>query len=126
MSLKEHKSFTGFKAYYDNGVSVKEKENYFSKDLNKICATNWIEIDKKKLVALELLWNDQSIIKLDKTDYPTLTPDCWFFSQSAIFEMKGKKLTILSRNIGYKKIDGTTQVYSVEEATGRLVSHVKI
>lgn len=105
-------------------MSVREKENYFSKELKKICATNWAEINKEKLVALELFWHGQSIIKINKADYPEMTADDWFFTQSAIFEMKNRKLTILSRNIGYKKGD-ITQVYSVEEASGRLVSHVK-
>ena len=124
MSLREHHNHTGFIAYYEDGKSVREKENYFSKKLQKICATNWAEINKKKLVALELFWHGQSIIKIDKADYPTITPDDWFFSQSAFFEMKNKKLTILSRNIGYKK-GSITQIYSVEEASGRLVSHVR-
>jgi hypothetical protein len=124
MHLKEHNAFTGFIAYYKDGRSVQEKENYFSKKLKKICATNWAEIDKEKLVALELLWRGQSIIKINKTDCPGMTPNDWFFTQSAIFEMKNRKLTILSRNIGYKK-GNTTQIYSVEESSGRLISHVR-
>ena len=119
-----HRNFTGFIAYYEDGKSVKEKENYFSKTLKKNCATNWAEINKEKLVALELFWRGQSIIKIDKSEHPEITPNDWFFTQSAIFEMKNRKLTILSRNIGYKK-GNILQIFSVEETSGRLTSHVR-
>ena len=124
MLQKESNSFTGFIAHYDKGVAIKEKENYFSKILGKQCATSWGEINKKKLVALELVWRNQSIIKIDKETFSHISDKDWFFSQSAMFEMKNRKIVILSRNIGYKK-DNITQVFSVEESTGRLSSHVR-
>jgi len=126
MLQKESKnpSFTGFIAHYSNGVSIKEKENYLSKSLKKTCATNWSEIDKNKLVALELVWNDQSKITIDTTNYPHIKPTDWFFTQTAFFDMKSRKVVILSRNIGFKK-DNITQIYSVEESTGRLVPSVR-
>jgi hypothetical protein len=127
MPLKEGKKnkFTGFMAYYDHNESVPEKENYFSKSLNKHCATNWSEINKDKLVALSLYWNGEFIIKVAKADNPEIAADTWFFSQTAYLDMKVGHAVVLSRNIGYKKKDGTTQIFSVEEATGRLTSNVR-
>jgi hypothetical protein len=125
MLQKELKNnFTGFIAHYNNGKSVKEKEDYFSKLLKKVCATNWAEVDKEKLVALELVWKNQSKININIKDYPHIKPSDWFFTQTAFFEMKSRKTVIISRNIGYKK-DNITQVYSVEESNGKLVSSVR-
>jgi hypothetical protein len=125
MRQKESNTFTGFIAHYPFGAFVIERENYFSKALHKPCATNWAEIDKKKLMALELQWHGKTVIEVSKSDNPEIGPDDWFFTQSAIYDMKNKKLIILARNIGYKTKDKTIQVYSVEEATGRLVSSVR-
>lgn len=125
MRQREFNKFTGFIAYYNNGKFVREKENYLSQTLHKTCATNWAEIDKEQLIALELHWNGQSIVRVDKANNPDITSNDWFFTQSAIFDMTNKKLVVLDRNIGYTKKDGTTQVYSVNEATGRLVSYVR-
>jgi hypothetical protein len=66
MHPRENKEFTGFVARYKNGATIYEKEDYFSKKLNKKCATNWEEVDKSKLASLELLWKGQSKIKIDK------------------------------------------------------------
>jgi hypothetical protein len=121
---KNQNKFTGFLAYYDDGKIVQEREDYFSKPLNKQCATNWAEINKDKLSALELIWQDQPKIKIDIKDYPHIKPADWFFTQSAYFEMKSRKLTIVARNIGFKK-DNIIQVYSIEEATGTLSSSVR-
>jgi hypothetical protein len=127
MFQKENK-FTGFIGHYDNKTIV-EKENFYSKKLNKRCATNWAEIDKNKLIALELLWQGKSIIKIDKENYPHIKPEDWFFTQTGIYnikdkKIKDKKIKVLARNIGYKK-DNITQVYSVEEETGILRSSVR-
>jgi hypothetical protein len=124
MLLKEDIKFTGFRAYYSKEIFVKEKENYFSKKLKKNCATNWAEIDKTRLVALELLWHGQSKIKIDKKEYPHIKSEDWFFTHSGIYNMKNRSITIISRNIGFKK-DNIIQVYSVEEETGILRSSVR-
>lgn len=124
MSLKEYTNFTGFLAYYSRDILVKEKENYFSKKLNKNCATNWSEIDKTRLVALELLWHGQSKIKIDKKDYPHIKPEDWFFTHSGMYNMKSRNITVISRNIGFKK-DNITQVYSVDEETGILRTSIR-
>lgn len=124
MSLKEYTKFTGFLAYYSDDLIVKEKENYFSKKLNKNCATNWAEIDKTRLVALELLWLGQSKIKIDKKEYPFIKPEDWFFTHSGMYNMKNRNITVISRNIGFKK-DNITQVYSVDEETGILRTSIR-
>lgn len=124
MPLKEYTNFTGFVAHYNNDILVKEKENYFSKKLNKNCATNWAEIDKTRLVALELLWQGQSKIKIDKKDYPHIKPEDWFFTHSGMYNMKNRNISVISRNIGFKK-DNITQVYSVDEETGILRTSIR-
>lgn len=123
MSQKENK-FTGFVAYYSNGKKIKEKENYLSKKLGKKMATNWAEIDKEKLSALELMWNGESKIKIDKKDYPHITPNDWFFSQTGVFDMDKQKVIVVGRNIGYRKED-IIQVYTVIEDIGILKSSVR-
>ena len=124
MPLKELNQYTGFIAYYDNNIIVKEKENYFSKKLKKKCATNWAEIDKNRLVALELLWHGQSKIKISREEHPHIKSDDWFFTHSGMFNMKNRNVTVISRNIGFKK-DNIIQVYSVEEETGILRSSAR-
>jgi hypothetical protein len=122
--LQKELNLTGFIAHYANGSIVKEKENYTNKKLQKKCATNWSEIDKNQLVALELLWHGKSIIKIDKKDYPHIKPEDWFFTQTGIFELKDRKVKVLARNIGFNK-DKIIQVYSVEEETGILRTSVR-
>lgn len=123
MPQKENK-FTGFRAYYNNNIIVKEKENYFSKKLQKNCATNWAEIDKNRLVTLELLWHGQTKIKIDMKEHPHIKPEDWFFTHSGLYNMKSRSKTIIARNIGFKK-NNIIQVYSVEEETGILRSSVR-
>jgi hypothetical protein len=123
MFQKENNKFTGFIAHYNNKTIV-EKENFYSKKLNKNCATNWAEVDKNKLIALEIIWHGKSIIKIDKKDYSHIKPEDWFFTQTGIYNIKDRKIRVLARNIGYKK-DKITQVYSVEEETGILRSSVR-
>ena len=124
MPQNEPNSFTGFVAYYTDGKSVKEKENFYSHKLEKNCATNWCEIDKNKLIALEMVWNGSVKIRIDKKEYPHIKPEDWFFTQSGIYNLKERKIRVLARNIGYKK-DNITQVYSVDEETGILRSAVR-
>lgn len=117
-------SFTGFIAHYGPKKKILEKENYFSKKLGHNKATNWSEIDKDKMTALELIWHDKSKIKIDKKEYPHIKPDDWFFSQHATFDMESQSIVVVSRNIGYKKGD-IIQIYTVEEETGILKTSVR-
>ncbi len=124
MPQRELKKFNGFVAWYNDGKIEQEREDYFSKTLNKQCSTNWAEINKDKLTTLELIWQNDSKIKIDIKDYPHIKPSDWFFSQTAYFDMKFRKKVLVSRNIGYKK-DNIIQVYSVEEGTGVLSSSLR-
>jgi len=123
MPQRGSKKYSGFIAHYANGKTVKERENYFSTKLNKKCATNWSEIDKENLVALELIWNDNSKFKLTiediKEKHPDFVPSDWFFSQSGYFDMHSRKITVVSRNIGYIK-DGVVNITSVNETSGNI------
>lgn len=128
MPRKEDK-FTGFIAHYDGGRVIKEKENFFSKKLNKKCATNWAEINKKKLKTLELSWKGIIKARIDrdpanKSDapYKHLTPDQWFFSQSGFLDLSTKKVVVVSRNIGYV-LDGIIHITSVNEDNGLIRIH---
>lgn len=123
MSQKGNK-FTGFIATYSNGKKVRQKEDYISRKLKKKMATNWAEIDKYKLQSLELVWNGESKIKIDKKEYPHIKPDDWFFSHTAIFDMDKQKIVIVGRNIGYKK-DDIIQVYTIIEENGILKSSIR-
>lgn len=116
--------FTGFVAYYGEKKAIREKENYLDKSTNQKKATNWSEIDKNRLTSLELVWNDASKIRIDKKDHPDIKPEDWFFSQHAFHDMANQELSIVKRNIGYKK-DGVLQVYSVDEKTGILNSGLR-
>jgi hypothetical protein len=108
--------YTGFIAYYKN-KAIKEKEYYFNKKLNKKCATNWIDIDKSKLIALELIWKNEQKIKIALEEYPHIKPSDWFFSQYGYFDLKANRTIVVARNIGYIK-DNLLIVYSVNEETG--------
>lgn len=121
--LRKEVKFTGFIAYYGPKKSVKEKENFINKD-GVAKATNWYEIDKDKLTALELVWKDEPKITIDKKDYPHIQPNDWFFTQTAYFDMQKQETVVISRNIGFKK-DGYIQVYTVEENTGILKSSMR-
>lgn len=119
-------SFTGFVAHYENGRQLYEKENYFSKKLNKKCATNWAEIDKSRLVKLELFWNGTlkaGISKKPFKDKPfELSPSDWFFSQKGYIDMGTKKMLVIARNIGYIH-EGVIHITSVVEKTGIIQKH---
>ena len=122
--LKSRKPFTGFVAYYDDGKVVKERENFFSIKLNKKCATSWAEIDKDKLVRLDLVWNDQpkgSILKNPSEDSfnksHVLSPQDWFFSQKGYYDLNTRVIRVVARNIGYIE-DGIVNILSVVEDSG--------
>lgn len=111
------KNFTGFVAYYDDENIVYEKNNYISSSAGKRKATNWHEINRKKLVALELLWHGESKIKISHKEYPHITPSDWYFSHYGYLNMSTHQVKVLSRNIGYIK-DKILTLYCVSEDTG--------
>ena len=121
--LQKENNFTGFIAYYGPKKKVFEKENYTDKSGNKK-ATNWSEIDKEKLTALELVWRGSSKILIKKSDYPHMQGTDWFFTQSAFLDMATQKIRVVARNIGYRK-EGIIQIFTVEEDTGTLKSSVR-
>jgi hypothetical protein len=116
-------NYTGFIAHYGPKKTVLEMENYTNKDGQKK-ATNWSELDKTKMTALELVWHGSSKVTIDKKEYPHIGADDWFFTQTAFFDMKEQKIKVVGRNIGYKK-GGIIQVFTVEEQTGILRSSVR-
>lgn len=132
MLQKEEKKridFTGFVATYSNGRVVYERENFYSRKLKKQCATSWDEIDKNRLVSLELQWHGEPKVKVDKIPdpkenlgYNELGPTQWFFSQSGSLDMANHKVLVVSRNIGYK-VNGTCHISSVMEDTGVIRMH---
>lgn len=119
----------GFVATYTTGNKVFEKNDYFSRKLNKKCATNWAEIEKDKLVSLELYWDSKSIIKIDKAPSEMhkfeLTPKDWFFSHKGYLDMGTQKVNIISRNIGYIE-NGILNVFSVMEGSGELIISTRV
>lgn len=121
-SINSHKEYTGFLAHYDDGRVIKERENYHSKKLKRKCATNWLEINKDKLTALELVWHGQSKAKIEKecpkeSDRGTLKPSQWFFSHYGYMDLSKRQIVVVARNIGYVK-DGVVNMISVNELTG--------
>lgn len=122
--LQKENNFTGFVAYYGDNKIILEKENYVDKKTGQKKATNWSEINKDKLTALELIWHGESKIKIDKKEQSHIGPDDWFFTQTAFFDMTKQQIVVIGRNIGYKK-GGVIQVYTVVEETGILSSSIK-
>ena len=125
---KRDKFFTGFLITYESGSKIYEKENYFSKKLNKKCATNWAEIDKSKISSLELLWNGESKAIIHKKASDVHTKDLgasdWYFSHKAYLNMGDRKVVIISRNIGYIE-DNILHITSVQEKTGEISMSVR-
>jgi len=131
-NLEYRKPFNGFIAYYSDGKIIREREDYFSKVLNKKCSTNWAEIDKNKLIKLELIWQNQvkGYISCNpsadafNTKY-TLSPQDWFFSHNGYFDLGSKNIIVVARNIGYTE-NGYTNILSVAEQTGIVRIHGRI
>jgi hypothetical protein len=125
---RDRNQFTGFVAVCDNELKIYEKESYFSKKLNKKCATNWVEIDKNKITSLELHWNGVCKVKIDKTPSDThkkeLMAKDWFFSHQGCLDMGTRKIKILSRNIGYIE-DNILYITSVVEDTGEVYRSIR-
>jgi hypothetical protein len=122
--LKDRRPFTGFVAYYNDGKIIKERENFDSKVLSKKCATNWAEIDREKLIKLELVWENQPKGFITRaptensfnTSY-TLNPQDWFFSQKGYYDLGDRHVVVVARNIGYVT-DGIINILSVVEKSG--------
>lgn len=122
--LKSRRPYTGFIAYYGENKVIKEREDFFSKKLDKKCATNWAEIDKEKLTKLELIWNDQPKGFISKTPVKnsfntshTLSPQNWFFSQKGYYDLGNRNIIVVARNIGYIE-NGIINILSVVEQSG--------
>lgn len=112
-------NFTGFIATYESGDIVKQKENFFSKKRGKRCRTNWLDIDKEKLVRLELFWKGCPIVHLSKDEHPEISPEDWYFTHTGYMDIHDRTIKVLNRNIGFKK-DGLLTIFSVSEAEGTL------
>jgi hypothetical protein len=103
---------------------IHEREDFFSDKLSRKCATNWAEIDRDRLSALELSWHGAVKSRIDKIPtsasfnvHKTMAPADWFFSQKGYFDMSTKKVVVIARNIGYRE-NGTLHIASVFEETG--------
>ena len=119
MSQKENSNFTGFKATYQDGSTIVEKENFFSKKLGKKCMTNWAEIDKENLKRIELYWKGIPTAAIDKADYPNLLASDWYFFHTGFMDISDRKIKTQSRCIGYKE-DGIVTIFSIDEGSGVL------
>jgi hypothetical protein len=117
MYQKDVSNFTGFIATYCDGSVVKEKENFYSKKRNKQSKTNWLDIDKEKLVKLELYWKGVPSVSIDKEEHPYLSPEDWYFTHTGYMDIQDRNIKVLSRNIGFKK-DGLLTIFSVNEDNG--------
>jgi hypothetical protein len=122
--LKRTEPFTGFVIIYCNGNKIYEKENYFSKKLNKKCATNWAEIDKNKIASLELHWRGDckaTISKVPSDNHSNMIEaNDWFFSHRGYLNMGTRKVVIIARNIGYIE-NNILHITSVVEETGEIL-----
>lgn len=103
--------FTGFIAYYKNGRIIKEKNFFFNNKLNRVCATNWYEIDKNQLIQLDLWWNGEKKERIKK--HPDIQN--WIFYHTGQSDSNG--YSILSRSIGYSGPRGQ-YIASIDEKTG--------
>jgi hypothetical protein len=126
--LRDHNNFTGFVVTYNNGKKIYQKENYYSKNLNKRCNTNWAEIEKDKIEILELFWKGESKAKISKAPSEMhedeLSENDWFFSHNGYIDMGTRKIKVISRNIGYK-IDKILHIISVIEDSGEIIRKVR-
>jgi hypothetical protein len=125
---KDGKDFTGFVVTYDNGNKIYEIEDYFSKKLNKKCATNWAEVDKSKITLLQLYWKGvlkETIHKTpDDIHKNELIAKNWFFSQKGYLDMGTRKIVVIARNIGYIEGD-ILHITSIIELTGEINRSVR-
>lgn len=118
-------SFTGFLATYDDGSFEIERENYHSEKLHRPMATSWPEIDRTRLVRLDLYWRGKKMASVSKNEHPHMTADDWFFSQTGYMDIQRNSVRVISRNIGYKGDDGLLYITSVYEANGATKGSVR-
>lgn len=115
---------TGFVVIYGDGSKIYEKENYFSKKLNKKCATNWAEIDKSKISSLQIYWRGELKETIQKAPSDThakeLGANDWFFSHKGYMDMATRKVKVISRNIGFIE-NNILYIISVMEETGEVL-----
>jgi hypothetical protein len=119
MFRKEINNFTGFIATYEDGSSVTEKENFFSKKRGKNCKTNWLDVDQSRLFKLELYWKGIPSASIDKNSYPEITEGDWYFTHTGYMDLHNREIKVLKRNIGFKA-DGLLTIFSVSESDGVL------
>ena len=122
--VNQKNRFTGFVVHYEDGTEVFEKESYLSPTLQKLCATSWVEVDKTKITSLELRWQGQSKIILNKDELALTSPDDWFFTQSGYKDSTKNDIVVVARNIGYVDND-VIHVFSVEERTGVMRTSIR-
>jgi len=120
-----HPGFSGFVAVYDDGTRVPERENYHSEKLRKKMATNWLEIDKARLVSLELFWRGRKMSSISKLDHPDITPTDWFFSHTGCLDISTHAIHVVARNIGYKDKSGLTNIISVSDSEGTMKGYTR-
>jgi hypothetical protein len=118
-NLVEDSGFSGFVAVYENGESVHERENYYSSTLRRKMATNWLEIDKDKIVTLELFYRGKKMVSIKKSEHPEILPADWFFSHTGCLDMATHEVKVVARSIGYRT-GQVTNVVSVFEADGTM------
>lgn len=122
--LKRNNNVTGFVATYEDGTKIIEKENYFSKKLNKKCATNWAEIDKSKIASLQIYWRGELMETIQKSPSDTHTNELeandWFFSHKGYMDMASRSVKIISRNIGFIE-NNILHITSIMEDTGEII-----
>lgn len=127
--LKRDKDITGFVVTYEDGTRIVEKENYFSKRLDKKCATNWAEIDKSKIASLQLYWRGELMETIQKSPSEThsneLEAKDWFFSHKGYMDMASRSVKIISRNIGYTE-NNIIHITSVMEDTGEILRSTRV
>lgn len=122
--LKRNNNVTGFVVTYEDGTKIIEKENYFSKKLNKKCATNWAEIDKSKIASLQIYWRGELMETIQKSPSDTHTNELeandWFFSHKGYMDMASRSVKIISRNIGFIE-NNILHITSIMEDTGEII-----
>jgi hypothetical protein len=122
--LKRNNNVTGFVVTYEDGTKIIEKENYFSKKLNKKCATNWAEIDKSKIASLQIYWRGELMETIQKSPSDThtnqLEANDWFFSHKGYMDMASRSVKIISRNIGFIE-NNILHITSIMEDTGEII-----
>lgn len=121
MNIDNH---TGFMAYFDNNSEpVLERNDYFDEKLGRIAATNWHTIDQSQLVQLEIWWHGQCKNRIVREDIPDLSE--WIFYHSGQTPLGDIDISTVSRTIGFKRLDGTRALCTINEHTGTIMIATK-